>query len=126
MKIAILCFWIILTRVGYYFLIQGTHDALYYMKMSNLKDISQYLGVAGLLFVYYNKQLAPKIRHIIIFSVTYCLSFACIMLYPFLGPESIKNNETFLSMFNMFWACALLVLFIYFVFESERFSVKNT
>jgi hypothetical protein len=125
MKIAILCFWIILTRVGYYFLIQGTHDGLYYMKMGNLKDISQYLGVAGLLFLFYNKQLASKIRYVIIFSVIYCLSFAFIMLYPFLGPESIKNNETFLSIFNVFWACALLVLFIYFVFESERFSVKK-
>lgn len=125
MKIAILCFWIILTRVGYYFLIQGTHDGGYYVQMSNLKDISQYLGIAGLLFLYYNKQLAAKIRYAIIFTITYCLSFSCVMLYPFLGRDLISSNEPILLTFNIFWACALVVMFIFVVFESERFSVKK-
>jgi hypothetical protein len=126
MKIAILCFWIILTRVGYYFLIQGTHEGLYYMQMSNLKDICQYLGVIGLLLLFYNKQLSPKIRCVIIFTIVYCLSFAGIMLYPFFGPEVRRSNESFLFTFNIFWVCALIVLFIFIAFESEKFSTKET
>lgn len=126
MKIAILCFWIILTRVGYYFLIQGSHNGMYYLQMSYLKDISQYLGVVGLLLLYYNKQLPPKIRYVIIFTIVYCLSFACVMLYPFLGPDVSSSSEPVLLTFNIFWACALVVLFIYIAFESEKFSVKNT
>ncbi|MFA6248311.1 MAG: hypothetical protein WC615_15340 [Mucilaginibacter sp.] len=126
MKVAILCFWIILTRVGYYFLIQGSHDGVYYVKISNLKDICQYLGIAGLLFLYYNKQLIPKIRYIIIFTIIYCLSFSFIMLYPFLGSDSNKGIEPILLTYNIFWVCALVVLFIYVAFDSEKFSVKNT
>jgi len=125
MRIAILCFWIILTRVGYYFLIQGSHSGLFYVQMSNLKDISQYLGVAGLLFCYYNKQLTPKIRYVIIFTIVYCVSFACVMLYPFLGPEISSSSEPILFTYNIFWACALVVLLIYTAFESEKFSVKK-
>ena len=126
MRIAIFCFWIILTRVGYYFLIQGSHNGLFYVQMSNLKDISQYLGIAGLLFLYYNKQLAPKIRYVIIFTIAYCVSFACVMLYPFLGPDVSSSSEPILFTYNIFWACALIVLFIYIAFESEKFSVKKT
>jgi magnesium-transporting ATPase (P-type) len=125
MKIAILCFWIILTRVGYYFLIQGTHEGLYYMQMSNLKDICQYLGVAGLLFLCYNKQIAPKMRYVIIFTIIYCLSFACIMLYPFFGPDVRRSNESVMLTYNVFWACALAVLIIYIAFDSEKFSTKG-
>ncbi|MBD1387536.1 hypothetical protein IDJ75_19785 [Mucilaginibacter rigui] len=126
MKIAILCFWIILTRVGYYFLIQGTHDGGYYLQMSNLKDISQYLGIAGILFLCYNKQLAPKMRYVIIFTIIYCVSFACIMMYPFLGPDSRKGIEPILLTYNTFWACALVAMLIYIAVDSEKFSVKNT
>lgn len=126
MKIAILCFWIILTRIGYYFLVQGSHDAVYYVKVSNLKDIGQYLGIAGLLFLYYNKQLAPKLRYVITFTIVYCISFACIMMYPFFGPDSRKGIEPVLLTYNIFWACALVVLFIFIAFESEKFSTKET
>ena len=126
MKIAILCFWIILTRVGYYFLIQGSHDGLYYVQMNNLKDISQYLGVAGLLFLCYNKQYAAKLRHVIIFTIVYCVSFGCLMLYPFFGPESRANIDPILLVYNIFWACALAILLIYLIFDSDKFSVKRT
>jgi hypothetical protein len=126
MKIALLCFWIVLTRVGYYFLIQGNHDGLYYMQMSNLKDISQYLGIAGLLLVSYNKQFSAKIRYAIIFTIIYCLSFSCIMLYPFLGTDLKRSNESVLLIFNMFWACASIILFLYVIFEPEKFSIKES
>jgi hypothetical protein len=126
MRIAILCFWIILTRVGYYFLIQGSHNGLFYVQMSNLKDISQYLGFACFLFMFYNKQLPVKIRYIVIFTIAYCVSFACVMLYPFLGPDVRSSSEPILLTYNIFWVCALVVLFIYIIFESEKFSVKKT
>lgn len=125
MKITLLCFWIILTRVGYYFLIQGNHDGLYYMQMSNLKDISLYLGVAGLVFQCYSKQLAPKIRYVIIFTVTYCVSFACIMLYPFLGSDLRKGSESIMLIYNIFWACALAILALYVIFDTDKFSTKD-
>lgn len=125
MRIAILCFWIILTRVGYYFLIQGSHNGLFYVQMNNLKDISQYLGISGLLFCFYNKRLSPKIRYVIIFTIAYCISFACVMLYPFLGPGISGSSEPILFTYNMFWACALVVLFLFIALESEKFSVKR-
>jgi hypothetical protein len=125
MKIALLCFWIILTRVGYFFLIQGSHNGMYYVQMSNLKDISQYLGIAGFLFLSYNKQLSPKIRYVIIFTVVYCISFACVMLYPFLGPDVSSSSEPVLLIYNIFWACALAVLILYVIFEPDKFSTKE-
>ena len=125
MKIALLCFWIVLTRIGYYFLIQGSHDGVYYVQMSNLKDISQYLGVAGLLFLCYSKQLTPKIRYAIIFTIVYCLSFACIMLYPFFGSDLNRGNESVMLIYNIFWVCALAVLMLYVIFEPDKFSTKD-
>lgn len=125
MKIALLCFWIVLTRVGYYFLIQGSHDGLYYMQMSNLKDICQYLGVAGLVFLCYNKQLAPKIKYVIIFTVIYCVSFACVMLYPFLSADLRGTSASVMLSYNIFWACALGILMLYVIFEPDKFSTKD-
>ncbi|RYU90561.1 hypothetical protein EWM62_07860 [Mucilaginibacter terrigena] len=125
MKIIILCFWVILTRIGYYFLIQGSHDGLYYIKMSNLKDICQYLAVAGFLLIGYNKQSPRKIRHVIIFALVYCLSFACIMLYPFLGGDISSSSEPILFAFNAFWAYALAAMLLYVIFSSDQFSIKK-
>ncbi|GGH18601.1 hypothetical protein [Mucilaginibacter phyllosphaerae] len=126
MKIIVLCFWIILTRVGYFFLIQGNHDGLYYMKMNNLKDISQYLIVATFLALYYHKQLSAKIKQLIVFTIVYCLSFTCIMLYPFMGSEFRGNSEPFLIAYNAFWAYAVAAMFLYIVFSSDKFSTKST
>jgi hypothetical protein len=98
---------------------------MYYVQMSNLKDISQYLGIAGFLFLSYNKQLSPKIRYVIIFTVVYCISFACVMLYPFLGPDVSSSSEPVLLIYNIFWACALAVLILYVIFEPDKFSTKE-
>lgn len=125
MKIAVLCFWIILTRVGYNFLIQGSHSGLYYIQMSNLKDICQYLGIAGFLLVLYNKQLATKIRYLIIFTAVYCLTFACVMFYPFLDGEARSNSDQFLFAFNLFWAAAMAIMLLFLVFSTDQFSTKK-
>ncbi|MFD0766036.1 hypothetical protein ACFQZI_14330 [Mucilaginibacter lutimaris] len=125
MKIGILCFWIILTRVGYNFLIQGTHNGLYYIQMSNLKDICQYLGIAGFLMMVYNRQLSFKIRYLIIFTAVYCLTFACVMLYPFFGGEARSNSDQFLFAFNLFWAFAMAIMLLFLVFASDEFSTKR-
>ncbi|QHS55652.1 hypothetical protein GWR56_08910 [Mucilaginibacter sp. 14171R-50] len=125
MKIIILCFWVIITRIGYYFLIQGSHNGLYYIQMSNLKDICQYLAVAGFLLICYKRQLARKIRHVIIFALVYCLSFAVIMLYPFLGGDISSGSESTLFVFNSFWAYASAALLLYLVFSSDDFSTKQ-
>jgi hypothetical protein len=125
MKIVILCFWVVLTRIGYYFLIQGTHPGLYYIQMSNLKDISQFLAIAVFLFLYYNRQLPTKIRYVIIFAIVYCLSFACIMLYPFMSSDFRIISESFLFAYNAFWAYAVAAMFLYLVFASDSFSIKS-
>lgn len=125
MKIVILCFWVILTRIGYYFLIQGTHPGLYYIQMSNLKDISQFLAIAVFLFLYYNRQLPTKIKRVIIFAIVYCLSFACIMLYPFMSSDVRVISESFLFAYNVFWAYVLAALLLYTVFNSDKFSTKR-
>lgn len=125
MKIIVLCFWVILTRVAYFFLIQGDHDALYYMQMGNLKDISQYLSAAFFLTICYNDQLSAKVRQLIVFTIAYCGSFAVIMLYPFLGSEFRANSDTFLITYNVFWAYALAAMFLYIVFGSDKFSIKK-
>ena len=125
MKIVILCFWVILTRIGYYFLIQGTHPGLYYIQMSNLKDISQFLAIAVFLFLYYDRQLPTKIKRVIIFAIVYCLSFTCIMLYPFMSSDLRVNSESFLFAYNVFWAYVLAALLLYTVFNSDKFSTKR-
>lgn len=125
MKIVILCFWVILTRIGYYFLIQGTHPALYYIQMSNLKDISQFLAIAVFLFLYYDRQLPTKIKRVIIFAIVYCLSFTCIMLYPFMSSDLRVISESFLFAYNVFWAYVLAALLLYTVFNSDKFSTKR-
>ena len=125
MKIVILCFWVILTRIGYYFLIQGTHPGLYYIQMSNLKDISQFLAIAVFLFLYYDRQLPTKIKRVIIFAIVYCLSFACIMLYPFMSSDLRVISESFLFAYNVFWAYVLAALLLYTVFNSDKFSTKR-
>ena len=125
MKIVILCFWVILTRIGYYFLIQGTHPGLYYIQMSNLKDISQFLAIAVFLFLYYDRQLPTKIKRVIIFAIVYCLSFTCIMLYPFMSRDLRVISESFLFAYNVFWAYVLAALLLYTVFNSDKFSTKR-
>jgi len=125
MKIVILCFWVILTRIGYYFLIQGTHPGLYYIQMSNLKDISQFLAIAVFLFLYYDRQLPTKIKRVIIFAIVYCLSFTCIMLYPFMSSDLRVISESFLFAYNVFWAYVLAALLLYTVFNSDKFSTKR-
>ena len=125
MKIVILCFWVILTRIGYYFLIQGTHPGLYYIQMSNLKDISQFLAIAVFLFLYYDRQLPIKIKRVIIFAIVYCLSFTCIMLYPFMSSDLRVISESFLFAYNVFWAYVLAALLLYTVFNSDKFSTKR-
>jgi hypothetical protein len=125
MKIVILCFWVILTRIGYYFLIQGTHSGLYYIQMSNLKDISQFIAIAVFLFLYYDRQLPIKIKRVIIFAIVYCLSFACVMLYPFMSNDLRAISESFLFAYNVFWAYILAALFLYTVFNSDKFSTKR-
>ncbi len=111
MKIALLCFWIVITRIGYYFLIQGSNSGLYYIQMSNLKDICQYLGFAGFLLLLYNKQQSKRLRHLIIFVIAYCLSFSILMWYPFLGSDARDYSDQLLFAFNLFWAAALAIMF---------------
>ena len=125
MKITALCLWIVLTRVAYYFLIQGPHDGLFFLKMNGLKDIAQYLGFAGFLLVTFDYKLSFKIKVAVIFALVYCTSFACIMLYPFMGSEYTNNSEQFLFIYNSFWVYATAALLIYLIFVSDKFSVKS-
>ena len=125
MKIAVLCFWIMLTRIGYNFLIQGSHSGLYYIQMSNLKDICQYLGFAGFLLLLYNKHQPVRVRYLVIFAITYCLSFSFVMLYPFLGGEARDYSDNFLFAFNLFWAVAIAIMFLFLVFSTDQFSTEK-
>ncbi|WP_354428201.1 MULTISPECIES: hypothetical protein [unclassified Mucilaginibacter] len=93
--------------------------------MSNLKDICQYLGIAGCLFLLYKRQLSAPIRYLIVLAVAYCISFACVMLYPFLDGEARSNSDQFLFAFNIFWAVASSVMFLFMIFYTEQFSTKN-
>lgn len=125
MRIALLCFWIVLSRVAYYFLIQGSHSGLYYIQMGNLKDICQYIGIAGCLFLLYKRPISPRFKYVIMMAVAYCLSFACIMLYPFLNGEARSNSEQFLFAFNLFWALASVAMFLFMLFYTEQFATKK-
>ncbi|MCO5937104.1 hypothetical protein NAF17_16280 [Mucilaginibacter sp. RB4R14] len=125
MKIALLCFWIVITRIGYYFLIQGSHSGLYYIQISNLKDICQYLCFAGFLLLLYDKQQFKRLRYLIIFVIAYCLSFSILMLYPFLGSDSRDYSDQLLLAFNLFWTAAMAILFLFLVFSTDQFSIKK-
>ncbi|MEB0261045.1 MULTISPECIES: hypothetical protein [unclassified Mucilaginibacter] len=125
MKIALLCFWIVITRIGYYFLIQGSHSGLYYIQMSNLKDICQYLCFAGFLLLLYDKQQFKRLRHLIIFVIAYCLSFSILMLYPFLGSDDRDYSDQLLLAFNLFWTAAMAIMFLFLVFSTDQFSTKK-
>ncbi|MCQ6960023.1 hypothetical protein [Mucilaginibacter aquariorum] len=93
--------------------------------MSNLKDISQFLAIAVFLFLYYDRQLPIKIKRVIIFAIVYCLSFTCIMLYPFMSSDLRVISESFLLAYNAFWAYAVAAMFLYLVFASDNFSIKS-
>jgi hypothetical protein len=62
---------------------------------------------------------------VIIFAIVYCLSFTCIMLYPFTGAEYRANSEQFLFIYNSFWGYASAALFIYVILSSDNFTLKK-
>ncbi len=104
-----------LVRIVYYFLLPGKHSDSYYLRLNALKDISQYLSLAYI--VYLSNYSCNKYNYFIIkWFYRYCKSFAIIMLYVFLPGNISCDFKGLMFSFNLLWGILVVGLIGYYLF----------
>lgn len=116
--IGLLVIFTILFRSVYYYMLQGVHDGLYYLKLDNVREALQYCTVGVLLLGYRRK--SSCLNNFIKFGSVFCFSLAVLMMYPFLPLSIAKHAGIVLTSFYTIWAIIGVSLLGYYIFCLRR------
>ena len=113
--LALLGLFIIGSRVGFFYAIQGSHGGLFYLKANNLKDISQYLVISALFIMVLRYEKGNYLNIIYYAVITYCWTFSILLVYPFLSTEIATHIKPVLEAYNKIWSIVFTALFLYYL-----------